>query len=124
MSKRGHLHKEASSGSVLDALLLAEHEAAERLSRARTDAATLIATATAEADALTTRARAALEAELAAADATHVAAMREMEREVAESAAHTVTRYRTITEEMVTRLATIVLTEVAGLSTPSTAAIP
>lgn len=115
MSRFANTPEEAPSGSALDALLRAEEETAQRLARAQADAAALIAAATDEAEAEARRARAALDAELAAVDAAHVETMRAMEQEVAQSAANTVARYRTISDELVGRLAAIVLSDVAGL---------
>lgn len=115
MSRHGNSHDEPSSGSVLDALLRAEQEAAGRLARAQAEAAALIAAATVEADDGARRARVALDAELAAIDAAHAALLQAMEQEVAQSAATTVARYRSLTDEHVQRLAAIVLSDVAGL---------
>jgi hypothetical protein len=116
MSRHGNSPEESSSGSALDALLRVEHEAAERLARAQADAAALLAAATAEAAESARQAGASLAIELAAVDATHAEALRAIGEDVAQSAADTVTRYRSVTDETVQRLAAIVLSEVTGLS--------
>ena len=118
MSTRSHPHDGSTSTSALDALLAAEGAVAERLERARAEAAALVADATAEADACAMQASDALVHELAGLDAAHEVALADIARDVAQAAADLVVRYRSINAADVERLADVVLADVSGLSWP------
>jgi vacuolar-type H+-ATPase subunit H len=116
MSTRSHQHDVAVSGSALDALLQVESDVAERVARARADAAVVIADATTAAAELTQRAHAALDRELAERDVAQGQAVAMIARDVAQAAADLVRRYHHVTSDETARMAAVVLAEVTGLA--------
>jgi len=116
MSTRSHQLDVAASASALDALLQVESAVAERVARARADAAVVIANATTAAAELTQRAHAALDRELAEGNVAQGQAVTAIARDVAQAAADLVHRYRHITTDETARMAAVVLADVTGLA--------
>ncbi|MBL0172038.1 MAG: hypothetical protein IPP90_15200 [Gemmatimonadaceae bacterium] len=122
MPKRAHQHEEQRSESALEALLHVESAVAARLERARADAASVLADAAVAVADCAQQAEAALALELAALDAAHAQALTAIAREVAQSAADQVVRYRSVSADDTARLAAVVLADVTGLTAPNRAA--
>ncbi len=106
----------AATPSALDELLSTEQEIAAQMVAAEQEAATLTAAAHSDAEAIEPEAATALAAELAALEKRDGDARAELVRKLEDEGSRLVTRYQTLADEEVERLAAFVVADITGLT--------
>ena len=116
LGRRRNATAGAPRPSALDELLVAEQEIAAQMAAAEQEAAGLVAAARTDAAAIESAAATALAKELADLETRDAAARLALTRALEEEGARLVTRYRSLGDEEIGRLAMFVISDITGLA--------